>query len=235
MACLTLPKTALIRKPDEYRRIYARGRRVRGDNFALVYLLTPAAGGARLGISISGVRSAVRRNRIKRIIREFFRLRRPGLNPALELVFTVRKGFQPDSPAAIAAALAPLTAGRPELAGLAAEPAPCRSGGEQGVAPAPVEPAPTMAPFPPVGLLTTWRRSTAGVATALRYSCLAGVRFYQLVISPLLPPSCRFTPSCSQYALEAISLYGVRRGGFLALKRILRCHPFSPGGFDPVK
>ncbi|MFH7326703.1 ribonuclease P protein component, partial [Desulfurivibrio sp. C05AmB] len=95
MACLTLPKTALIRKPDEYRRIYAQGRRVRGDNFALVYLLTPAAGGARLGISISGVRSAVRRNRIKRIIREFFRLRRPGLNPALELVFTVRKGFQP--------------------------------------------------------------------------------------------------------------------------------------------
>lgn len=68
-----------------------------------------------------------------------------------------------------------------------------------------------------------------------RRLCLAMIRFYQLVVSPLLPPSCRFTPTCSQYAQEAITRYGVRRGGYLALKRILRCHPFSSGGFDPVK
>jgi putative membrane protein insertion efficiency factor len=64
---------------------------------------------------------------------------------------------------------------------------------------------------------------------------LAGlVRGYQLVISPLLPPSCRFMPSCSQYALEAIMRHGAVRGTWLAVRRLVRCHPFHPGGFDPV-
>jgi uncharacterized protein len=64
---------------------------------------------------------------------------------------------------------------------------------------------------------------------------LAGlVRGYQLVISPFLPPSCRFTPSCSQYALEAITRHGAVRGTWLAARRLVRCHPFHPGGFDPV-
>jgi uncharacterized protein len=60
------------------------------------------------------------------------------------------------------------------------------------------------------------------------------VRGYQLTISPLLPPSCRFTPSCSQYALEAITRHGALRGTWLAARRLIRCHPFHPGGFDPV-
>jgi hypothetical protein len=60
------------------------------------------------------------------------------------------------------------------------------------------------------------------------------VRGYQRVISPVLPPSCRFSPSCSQYTLEAIARYGVVRGGWLGARRIVRCHPFNPGGFDPV-
>ena len=64
---------------------------------------------------------------------------------------------------------------------------------------------------------------------------LAGlVRAYQLVISPVLPPSCRFTPSCSQYALEAIMRHGAVRGTWLTVRRLVRCHPFHPGGFDPV-
>jgi putative membrane protein insertion efficiency factor len=64
---------------------------------------------------------------------------------------------------------------------------------------------------------------------------LAGmVRGYQLVISPALPPSCRFTPSCSQYALEAIMRHGAVRGTWLTVRRLVRCHPFHPGGFDPV-
>jgi uncharacterized protein len=64
---------------------------------------------------------------------------------------------------------------------------------------------------------------------------LAGlVRGYQLVISPALPPSCRFTPSCSQYALEAITRHGAVRGTWLTVLRLVRCHPFHPGGFDPV-
>jgi putative membrane protein insertion efficiency factor len=57
---------------------------------------------------------------------------------------------------------------------------------------------------------------------------------YKRFLSPLLPPACRFTPTCSLYAREAILRYGLARGGALALKRLLRCHPFHPGGFDPV-
>lgn len=60
------------------------------------------------------------------------------------------------------------------------------------------------------------------------------VRGYRRFISPLLPPACRFTPTCSQYALEAIEKYGALKGGYLAIRRILRCHPFHPGGYDPV-
>jgi putative membrane protein insertion efficiency factor len=60
------------------------------------------------------------------------------------------------------------------------------------------------------------------------------IRGYQLVISPALPPSCRFTPSCSQYALEAVTRYGALKGTWLAARRLFRCHPFHPGGFDPV-
>lgn len=60
------------------------------------------------------------------------------------------------------------------------------------------------------------------------------VRAYQLVLSPLLPASCRYHPSCSAYAIEALERHGARRGSWLTVKRILRCHPFATGGYDPV-
>ena len=60
------------------------------------------------------------------------------------------------------------------------------------------------------------------------------VKFYQLCISTFTPPACRFTPTCSQYALEALRKYGPLKGGWLALKRILRCHPWGGSGYDPV-
>jgi len=60
------------------------------------------------------------------------------------------------------------------------------------------------------------------------------IRGYQRGISPVLPSSCRFSPSCSQYTLEAVERYGVVRGGWLGARRLVRCHPFNPGGFDPV-
>lgn len=60
------------------------------------------------------------------------------------------------------------------------------------------------------------------------------IRLYQRFISPLLPRSCRFYPTCSEYAAQAISRYGLLRGGRLAVKRIARCHPWNPGGWDPV-
>jgi putative membrane protein insertion efficiency factor len=60
------------------------------------------------------------------------------------------------------------------------------------------------------------------------------IRAYQLALSPMLGPRCRFYPSCSQYALEAIESHGALRGSWLTARRICRCHPFHPGGFDPV-
>ncbi len=60
------------------------------------------------------------------------------------------------------------------------------------------------------------------------------IRFYQMCISPLLPPRCRFMPTCSQYAQEAILKYGAIKGGTLAARRILRCHPLGGSGYDPV-
>lgn len=60
------------------------------------------------------------------------------------------------------------------------------------------------------------------------------IRLYQRCISPFLPPTCRFRPTCSQYALEALLAHGLLRGSWLALRRIARCHPFAAGGWDPV-
>lgn len=68
----------------------------------------------------------------------------------------------------------------------------------------------------------------------MRIVFLGLIRFYQTFISPLKQPSCRFYPSCSHYAYEAVERHGAFRGGWLAVKRVARCHPFSPGGFDPV-
>lgn len=63
---------------------------------------------------------------------------------------------------------------------------------------------------------------------------IGAVRWYQRWIAPLLPPSCRYTPSCSEYAAEAVERHGLARGGWLAVRRVLRCHPFHAGGYDPV-
>ncbi len=68
----------------------------------------------------------------------------------------------------------------------------------------------------------------------MKLIALVAIRFYQLTLSRVLPPSCRFYPSCSQYAYQAIDRYGIFRGGWMALGRLSRCHPFNPGGYDPV-
>ena len=68
-----------------------------------------------------------------------------------------------------------------------------------------------------------------------RKAGIALIKAYRRTISPMLPPSCRFTPSCSLYTLQAIEKYGLLRGGWMGARRLLRCHPFSEGGFDPVK
>jgi len=67
-----------------------------------------------------------------------------------------------------------------------------------------------------------------------RSALAAMLRAYKRLVSPLLPPACRFEPTCSEYAAEAVELHGIARGSALALSRLLRCHPWSRGGFDPV-
>jgi uncharacterized protein len=69
----------------------------------------------------------------------------------------------------------------------------------------------------------------------MRYLLVDLLRFYKAAISPLLPPSCRFVPTCSEYAMEAVRKYGALKGSWMGLRRLLRCHPFHEGGYDPVK
>ena len=80
--------------------------------------------------------------------------------------------------------------------------------------------------------MTTPRTNTI-TSLPSRFVILA-IRFYRRFISPAFPPSCRFTPTCSSYALTSVERFGVLRGGWLGIKRIARCHPFNPGGYDPV-
>jgi hypothetical protein len=68
----------------------------------------------------------------------------------------------------------------------------------------------------------------------MKYIALGLIRFYQKFISPALPSACRFYPSCSNYGYQAIEKYGLIKGGWLTVKRISRCHPLHPGGYDPV-
>lgn len=68
----------------------------------------------------------------------------------------------------------------------------------------------------------------------MRHLLVAAIRAYQLLVSPLLGPRCRFYPSCSAYAAEAIAVHGAVRGSYLGARRLLRCHPWNPGGLDPV-
>ena len=72
------------------------------------------------------------------------------------------------------------------------------------------------------------------VSSFPKKTILGMIRFYKREISPMLPPSCRFVPTCSEYAMQAVEKYGAAKGSYLAMRRIMRCHPFHEGGYDPV-
>lgn len=72
------------------------------------------------------------------------------------------------------------------------------------------------------------------IQIAIRRVVLLPVYFYRWCISPLFPPTCRYTPTCSAYMVEAVMKYGVMKGGWLSIKRIMRCHPWGGSGYDPV-
>lgn len=68
----------------------------------------------------------------------------------------------------------------------------------------------------------------------MKKASLLALRWYKRAVSPMLPPACRYTPTCSEYALEAIERHGLLAGAFLGVRRVLSCHPFARGGYDPV-
>ncbi|MDY6822327.1 MAG: membrane protein insertion efficiency factor YidD [Thermodesulfobacteriota bacterium] len=68
----------------------------------------------------------------------------------------------------------------------------------------------------------------------MKYIIITTIRLYQLIVSPLIGPACRFYPTCSEYACVSVRRYGALKGTFLSVKRIVKCHPFHPGGYDPV-
>ena len=92
--------------------------------------------------------------------------------------------------------------------------------------PAPGTPDPVLFPRP--------RTVLGWILAPATWLLIALIRLYQTFISPGLPPSCRFAPSCSQYALEAVQRYGALKGVWLGARRLVRCHPWHPGGYDPV-
>lgn len=88
-------------------------------------------------------------------------------------------------------------------------------------------PAPSPSPSPA-------RRALRMVLRLPAFLLILLIRIYQVLLSPMLPAACRYQPSCSAYAVEAVERYGALRGGWMAARRIGRCHPFRPGGYDPV-
>lgn len=82
--------------------------------------------------------------------------------------------------------------------------------------------------------MSLWSSFLSRIMAALSFLLLLPIYFYRMAISPMLPPSCRFTPTCSQYAVEAIKMHGPFKGLYLACRRILRCHPWGGSGYDPV-
>jgi len=104
MKSMALPKSLLLSRPWQYKKVYAGGKRVRGPGFSLIFL-TNEVGRSRLGISVHGAGQAVRRNRIKRIIREFYRRDPEFIGQSMDVVFAVRSEFSLDSPAEVEVAV----------------------------------------------------------------------------------------------------------------------------------
>ncbi len=84
-------------------------------------------------------------------------------------------------------------------------------------------------------LIDNIKRFLKTVSGILAMACIGLVRFYQKFISPLKGPTCRFYPTCSQYSIQAFKKYGFLKGLWLTLRRVSKCHPFHPGGYDPLK
>lgn len=177
-----------VKENYEFRRIYRKGKSAVSPQL-VIYCQRNRRGHSRLGVSVSTkLGCAVVRNRVRRRIREIYRLNKAKMLPGYDLIVVARvRAVETDYQKLDRTYLRLLE----QLDLLREDP--------------------------------SWKRAI-----------LRMIRFYQTAMSPLFPPRCRYIPTCSEYALQAVEKYGPLRGGFLALRRLLRCNPFHKGGYDPV-
>jgi|GEM_PF-65104 len=171
----------------------------------------------RLGVTVTKKTAsrAVVRNRIKRQVREYFRVNVQSWPQGLDLLFIARPGAARLTGAGLREDLKAV--GRKLSARVASSPGPEAS------------PKPGRGEKPGIfiSIITVLNAWPGWLALGL-------IRFYQCCVSPFTPPACRFWPTCSNYALVAVQRHGFWRGSWLAVRRLLKCHPFHPGGYDPV-
>ena len=234
------PRQARLIRARDYESVFRLGERV--DVFPLrVRALrrddcSRDRGGAmsRLGLAVGRkVGKANVRNRWKRAIRQAFRLHRHELDPPYDLVVTVSwHSTAADLARTEEAFLSVIAALRPKDA-----PGACRP--EAATAPPAERPGEGAGAGGPALMVRTiaaaLRAGGAALGRAVGSVFVALLRCYQLLVSPLLPPACRFQPSCSQYMIDAVRRKGAIRGVVKGLWRLLRCNPFCRGGYDPVE
>ena len=231
------PKTVRLLKRSQFLALSNRSVKPDLKIRAGVFLVVGRANGlehSRLGVTVtkkSG--TAVTRNLIKRLVREKFRLNRHRWPDGLDLVFIARPEAGDKSRSGLAEDLA--LAGRkiaawswPTLKEGAAPKDDDRPEPTRVRPPEPTAQADGPAEGEPTGDLYGLLVSIPG------HLALGLIYIYQRLISPLLPPACRFWPTCSNYAASAVKIHGFRRGSYLTARRLLKCHPFHPGGYDPV-
>ncbi len=232
-ARFTWPKADRILKRSQFQALADRGTppavKIRTDSFLVVGRPNDLAR-HRLGVTVTKkIGAAVTRNRLKRQVREFFRQNRHQWPGGLDLAFIALQPAGGFSRARLGDDLA--LAGRrlrhfqPKTVGEA--PLPPRGEPGPAASPGPNRDAPPAGP-------ASERKVFAARPPGLGWLALGLIYVYQRGISPLFPPCCRFWPTCSNYAASAITIHGFWRGSYLAARRLLKCHPFHPGGYDPV-
>jgi putative membrane protein insertion efficiency factor/ribonuclease P protein component len=256
---LTFTKADRLLKRGQFLKLADRAARIDVKIRAGVFLVVGRDNGLgrhRLGVTVTKkIGPAVVRNRLKRQVREFFRQNRPEWPGGLDLLFIARQPAgalpRPKIREALARAGRELAAFRPATEG-GSVPGGSVPGGSvpDGSVPGGSAPATTAdvlaTTVPAIAPNSRFSDDQAakddqslsamgpGPSALVARLALGGIIFYHRCISPFLPPACRFWPTCSNYAVSAIRIHGIWRGAWLTTLRLLKCHPFHPGGYDPV-